>query len=103
MIGVKTFASDSNFYLKNGRHILKTIIFFREALTRNSARQIRFAFLLHAWDKTLDYSENTMAEAVQYEKNLKEFFLNVKAALMGDDEVLQKVTISITRLPGRFY
>ena len=64
-----------------------------EALTKNSARQIRLAFLLHAWDKTLDYSENTMADAVQYERNCNEFFLNVKAALMEDDGILKKVRI----------
>ncbi|KAJ7388098.1 hypothetical protein OS493_039823 [Desmophyllum pertusum] len=39
-----------------------------EALVRNSARQIRFAFLLHAWNATLDYSENVLREAEQTDK-----------------------------------
>ena len=41
---------------------------FQEALERNSARQIRFAFLLHAWNATLDYSENVLREAEQTDK-----------------------------------
>lgn len=68
---------------------------FSEALKRNSARQIRLAFLLHAWDKTLDYSDNTMADAVQFERNANEFFLNIKAVLMEDNGILQKVYIEI--------
>ena len=72
---------------------LKNLI--SEALKRNSARQIRLAFLLHAWDKTLDYSDNTMADAVQFERNANEFFLNIKAVLMEDNGILQKVFIGI--------
>ena len=41
---------------------------FQEALARNSARQIRLAFLLHAWNATLDYSENVLREAEQTDK-----------------------------------
>lgn len=37
-------------------------------MERNSARQIRFAFLLHAWNATLDYSENVLREAEQTDK-----------------------------------
>jgi len=37
-------------------------------LARNSARQIRLAFLLHAWNATLDYSENVLREAEQTDK-----------------------------------
>ena len=43
-------------------------LLFQEALERNSARQIRFAFLLHAWNATLDYSENVLREAEQTDK-----------------------------------
>ena len=63
-----------------------------EALEKNSSRQIRLAFLLHAWDRTLDYSENTMRDAVQYEKNINEFFMTIKAAILADDKTLKKVT-----------
>ena len=63
-----------------------------EALEKNSSRQIRLAFLLHAWDRTLDYSDNTMRDAVQYEKNINEFFMTIKAAILADDKTLKKVT-----------
>lgn len=49
---------------------LKNFITIKEALSRYSARQLRLAFLLHAWNTTLDYSEATMAEALQTEKAL---------------------------------
>ena len=62
-----------------------------EALEKKSSRPIRLAFLLHAWDRTLDYSENTMRDAVQYEKNINEFFMTIKAAILADDKTLKKV------------
>lgn len=51
---------------------LKNFITIKEALQKHTARQLRFAFLRHAWKDTLDYNENTMNMATQYEK-----FLNV--------------------------
>ncbi|XKL66922.1 hypothetical protein PGB90_010342 [Kerria lacca] len=57
---------------------LKNFITIKDALDKYSARQLRFAFLLHKWNDTLDYSENTMEMAITYEKLLNEFFLNVK-------------------------
>ncbi|KAJ8668198.1 hypothetical protein QAD02_009861 [Eretmocerus hayati] len=60
---------------------LKNFITIREALKKNTARQLRLAFLLHSWKDTLDYSDATMEMAVQYEKFLNEFFLNVKCRL----------------------
>lgn len=57
---------------------LKNFITIQQALEKNSATQLRLAFLLHSWKDTLDYSDNTMEMAVQYEKMLNEFFLNVK-------------------------
>jgi len=72
---------------------------YSEALEKNSSRQIRLAFLLHAWDRTLDYSENTMRDAVQYEKNINEFFMTIKAAILADDKTLKKVTDS--RITGQ--
>ena len=47
---------------------LKNFITIKEALKRNTWRQLRFAFLLHSWKETLDYSDNTMNDALQYEK-----------------------------------
>ena len=57
---------------------LKNFITIQQALENNSARQLRLAFLLHAWKDTLDYSPNTMELAKSYEKTVNEFFLTVK-------------------------
>lgn len=57
---------------------LKNFITIQQALQKHTATQLRFAFLLHSWKDTLDYSDNTMEIAIQYEKNMNEFFLNVK-------------------------
>ncbi|KAL1505810.1 hypothetical protein ABEB36_005287 [Hypothenemus hampei] len=59
---------------------LKNFVSIQDALSKYSARQLRFAFLLHSWRDTLDYSQNTMECALQYEKLFNEFFLNVKDA-----------------------
>lgn len=47
---------------------LKNFVTIQQALAKYSARQLRFAFLLHSWRDTLDYSQNTMECAIQYEK-----------------------------------
>ncbi|KAG5898502.1 hypothetical protein JTB14_015506 [Gonioctena quinquepunctata] len=57
---------------------LKNFVSIQDALSKYNARQLRFAFLLHSWKDTLDYSQNTMEIAMQYEKMFNEFFLNVK-------------------------
>lgn len=49
---------------------LKNFVSISDALKRHSSRQLRLAFLLHAWRETLDYSDNTMEMAVNYEKML---------------------------------
>lgn len=51
------------------------------------ARQLRLAFLMHSWKDTLDYSSNTMESAVQYERFLNEFFLNVKDVLRAPTDM----------------
>ncbi|XP_069480252.1 cysteine--tRNA ligase, cytoplasmic isoform X2 [Ambystoma mexicanum] len=60
---------------------LKNFITIRDALKKNTARQLRLAFLMHSWKDTLDYSTNTMESALQYERFMNEFFLNVKDIL----------------------
>ncbi|XP_063710173.1 cysteine--tRNA ligase, cytoplasmic [Culicoides brevitarsis] len=57
---------------------LKNFITIQQALQKHTATQLRFAFLLHSWKDTLDYSDNTMEIAISYEKIMNEFFLNVK-------------------------
>lgn len=49
---------------------LKNFVTIQDALKKHSARQLRLAFLLHSWKDTLDYSDNTMDMAVQYERLL---------------------------------
>jgi cysteinyl-tRNA synthetase len=49
---------------------LKNFVTIRDALQRHSARQLRFAFLLHQWKDTLDYSDNTMELAAHFDKYL---------------------------------
>ncbi|KAM9301842.1 cysteine--tRNA ligase, cytoplasmic [Gastrophryne carolinensis] len=66
---------------------LKNFITIKDALQRNTARQLRLAFLMHSWKDTLDYSPNTMESAVQYEKFLNEFFLNVKDILRAPTDI----------------
>ncbi|KAM8968371.1 cysteine--tRNA ligase, cytoplasmic isoform X1 [Sarcophilus harrisii] len=60
---------------------LKNFITIKDALKQHSARQLRLAFLMHSWKDTLDYSSNTMESAIQYERFMNEFFLNVKDIL----------------------
>uniref|UniRef100_A0A1I8PRH7 Cysteine--tRNA ligase, cytoplasmic n=1 Tax=Stomoxys calcitrans TaxID=35570 RepID=A0A1I8PRH7_STOCA len=57
---------------------LKNFITIQQALQKHTPCQLRLAFLLHSWKDTLDYSDNTMDMAIQYERFLNEFFLNVK-------------------------
>ncbi|PIK48564.1 putative cysteine--tRNA ligase, cytoplasmic isoform X3 [Apostichopus japonicus] len=60
---------------------LKNFITIQDALKKYTSRQIRFMFLLHSWKDTMDYSASTMECALQYEKMVNEFFLNVKDIL----------------------
>lgn len=52
---------------------LKNFVTIQQALQKQTATQLRLAFLLHSWKETLDYSDNTMEMAIQFEK-----FLNVR-------------------------
>lgn len=61
----------------------KNFITIAEMLTDYTPRQMRMVFLLHKWDKLMNYdpgNSETMEEAVKKEKQFKEFFLNVQAA-----------------------
>uniref|UniRef100_A0A8C5T1P6 Cysteine--tRNA ligase, cytoplasmic n=1 Tax=Laticauda laticaudata TaxID=8630 RepID=A0A8C5T1P6_LATLA len=66
---------------------LKNFITIKDALKQHTARQLRLAFLMHSWKDTLDYSKNTMESAIQYEKFISEFFLNVKDILRAPADV----------------
>ncbi|XP_013786012.1 cysteine--tRNA ligase, cytoplasmic-like isoform X1 [Limulus polyphemus] len=86
---------------------LKNFITIKDALAKHTFRQLRFAFLLHSWKDTLDYSENTMEIAVQYEKTVNEFFLNVKNILRTTPahgiEAFQKWSEQEHQLNDKFY
>ena len=58
---------------------LKNFITIREALEKYSALQIRLMVLLHSWNATLDYKDDSMSEAMSVENTLRNFFENVKA------------------------
>jgi cysteinyl-tRNA synthetase len=60
---------------------LKNFITIREALELNTSRQLRFCFLLHKYNMAMDYSDETMTQAVNIEKIFSEFFHNTKAVL----------------------
>lgn len=86
---------------------LKNFITIQEALKKHSARQLRLAFLLHSWKDTLDYSENTMNIAMQYEKFLNEFFLNVRCRIRslgcaGNTNIFTKWTNAEIDLNSKF-
>eukprot|EP00049_Salpingoeca_infusionum_P018486 m.357439 g.357439 ORF g.357439 m.357439 type:complete len:601 (-) comp17825_c0_seq1:172-1974(-) len=60
---------------------LKNFISIKQVLSDYTPAQLRLCFLMHSWHATLDYSDNSMRDAVGFEKTLKEFFLNVKSML----------------------
>ncbi|XP_017667941.1 cysteine--tRNA ligase, cytoplasmic isoform X1 [Pipra filicauda] len=85
---------------------LKNFITIKDALKKHTARQLRLAFLMHSWKDTLDYSSNTMESAIQYEKFMNEFFLNVKDILRAPTDVtgqFQKWEIQEAELNKNFY
>ena len=55
---------------------LKNFITIEDALERNSARQLRFAFLVQTWNAKLDFKESSMQEV-----RIAETTLNVRSLL----------------------
>ncbi len=47
---------------------LKNFITIQEVLKKHNPRHLRLTFLMHQWKDTLDYSDNTMELAIQYDK-----------------------------------
>ncbi|KAJ2233066.1 cysteinyl-tRNA synthetase [Coemansia sp. RSA 485] len=60
---------------------LKNFTTIKDALKKNSARQIRMLFLLSKWDARLDYFEGTMEGPLALEKTFDNFFSNTNALL----------------------
>ncbi|XP_010766784.1 cysteine--tRNA ligase, cytoplasmic isoform X2 [Notothenia coriiceps] len=85
---------------------LKNFITIKDALAKNTARQLRLAFLMHSWKDTLDYSSNTMESAVQYEKFMNEFFLTVKDIMRAPTDItgrFEKWEAAEVELNNSFY
>lgn len=57
---------------------LKNFITIGEVLRKYTGRQIRIMVLMHRWNSTFGYSDGAIPEAVELERQLYEFFLNVQ-------------------------
>ncbi|KAL3921472.1 MAG: hypothetical protein SGILL_002730 [Bacillariaceae sp.] len=63
---------------------LKNFITIRQALKEHSPRQLRLMFLMQPWDKSMNYSDQTVDDARAKEKYFKNFFGAVKSVLRND-------------------
>lgn len=63
---------------------LKNFITIRQALEEHSPRQLRLMFLMQPWDKSMNYSDQTVDDAKAKEKYFKNFFGAVKSVLRND-------------------
>jgi len=63
---------------------LKNFITIRQALQEHSPRQLRFMFLMQPWDKSMNYSDQTVDDAKKKESYFKNFFGAVKSVLRQD-------------------
>ena len=63
---------------------LKNFITIRQALEVHSPRQLRLMFLMQPWDKSMNYSDQTVDDARAKEKYFKNFFGSVKSVLRND-------------------
>eukprot|EP00746_Dinoflagellata_sp_MGD_P136847 gnl/MRDRNA2_/MRDRNA2_70704_c0_seq1.p1 gnl/MRDRNA2_/MRDRNA2_70704_c0~~gnl/MRDRNA2_/MRDRNA2_70704_c0_seq1.p1 ORF type:complete len:940 (-),score=174.31 gnl/MRDRNA2_/MRDRNA2_70704_c0_seq1:222-3041(-) len=76
---------------------LKNFITIQQALEVHTGRQLRIMFLTQHWDRPMEYSDQTMDAAKEFERKLVSFFGNVRAILRnswvrgsqdwGDEEV----------------
>jgi cysteinyl-tRNA synthetase len=60
---------------------LKNFITIREALKEYTPRQIRLCFVMHKYNTTMDYSEESMINAVNIEKIFNDFFKNIQVII----------------------
>ncbi|EFA76443.1 cysteinyl-tRNA synthetase [Heterostelium album PN500] len=58
---------------------LKNFITIQDALKKYTARQIRMLFLIHRYDKPMNYSTESMTNVIEIEKIFTEFFHAVKS------------------------
>jgi cysteinyl-tRNA synthetase len=56
---------------------LKNFITIRQALADYTPRQLRLLFLMQRWDARMNYGDESLADACNRERTLKEFFMNI--------------------------
>lgn len=56
---------------------LKNFITIRDCLENNSSREIRLLFLSQSWDGTMQYSDDSLQQAMKWDKTLRHFFMTV--------------------------
>ena len=62
---------------------LKNFTTIRAGLESSTANQIRMLFLLNAWDKSMNFSNDQFEQAVALEKRFSDYFQNIKVYLRG--------------------
>ncbi|KAM9977912.1 hypothetical protein ACTFIR_011789 [Dictyostelium discoideum] len=60
---------------------LKNFITIKQALEKYTSRQMRMFFILHKYDKAMNYSPESMGYAIEMEKTFVEFFHTAKQIL----------------------
>ncbi|KAJ2720455.1 cysteinyl-tRNA synthetase [Coemansia sp. Benny D115] len=80
---INYFLHAGHFHIENQKmsKSLKNFITIKEALKKNTARQLRTLFLLSKWDSRLDYSMTSIDESVAIDRSFDNFFSNVSALL----------------------
>jgi len=66
---------------------LKNFVTIKDALRQYSSRQLRFAFLLHSWKDTLDYSKDTMESALAVEKAFQVCVSKLRIVCTASDDL----------------
>ena len=69
---------------------LKNFITIDEALSNNTADELRMLFLLHHWDAPMDYSNDTMRDAEFYVEMFRNFEKQVRSIVLRKNGVLHK-------------
>jgi cysteinyl-tRNA synthetase len=64
---------------------LKNFTTIRSSLETSTANQIRMLFLLNAWDKGMNFSNDQFEQAVTLEKRFSDYFQNIKVYLRGQE------------------
>ena len=92
-IPIKVFLHSGQ-VLVNGKKMSQSLgnfITIRDFLEKNgTARQLRVLFLLHTWNKPLDFTDDTINEAIMTEKRLSDFYANIDHILRTGKKTITK-------------